>query len=65
MRINYKQLANVIIKVKQWEELTPEEEFVYLVHIEGYSEDQAIKKMTGAWIHPETFNYNSFQNAEQ
>lgn len=60
---NYKQLSNIILKVKQWEELTPEEELVYLVHIEGYTEEDAIKKMID-WNYHTTFQYNSFHVTE-
>jgi hypothetical protein len=41
MEQNLPLLADVIFKVKQLQELTPEEELVYLMNIEKFSEDQA------------------------
>ena len=34
-------LADVIVKVKHLKELTPEEDLVYLIHIEEIPEDEA------------------------
>lgn len=46
------KLADVIIKVKQLQQLTPMEEFVYLVYIEEVPEHLA-KKMIGEKINGE------------
>ena len=35
------QLANVVLKVKQQQELTAEEELLYLIHIEGLPTEEA------------------------
>ena len=51
-------LANIIVKVKNREELTPEEELVYLVYIEGLPEDKAIK-LIFSWFDKEGFTYQS------
>ena len=48
----------MIVKGKNREELTPEEELVYLKYIEGLPEDQAIK-LIYAWFDKEGFTYQS------
>ena len=41
-------LESVILKIKRLSELTPEEEIVYLIHIEKMPEEEALK-FVDAW----------------
>lgn len=46
-------LADIIIKVNQMKELTPEEEFVYLINVEEFSPDQAMEFIKNKHTDPE------------
>lgn len=48
-------LNEVIFKVKHWQDLTPEEEMIYLECIEGFTEEEAREKVKswyskGDWL---------------
>ena len=51
-------LDNVILKVKQLQDLTPEEELVYYTQIENIPEEEAKKILANSFQSPPKHNYS-------
>ena len=52
-------LETVILKVKQLQDLTPEEELVYYTQIENIPEEEVIKILANSFKSPPASNYLS------
>ena len=52
-------LETVILKVKQLQDLTPEEELIYYTQIENIPEEEVIKILANSFKFPPASNYLS------